>query len=68
MADLTAIIKATRKSARAIDRMARLARQIRASDDLTLRANLFNQYDRALFAYHAAQAVLRANPLPGDAP
>lgn len=66
MSDLSAIIRATRASACAINRMARLAREIRATDDEHIRAKLFRQYDRALFRYHAAQQTLASNPLPGD--
>lgn len=66
ISNLTAIVRATRASARAIKRMQQLTAQIRATDDIDIRADLFRQHDRALIRYHRAQAILRANPLPGD--
>lgn len=69
MADLVAIVRATRSSARAVEAMRRWDRV--ASD--ALRAGAQGRARRALVAYRAAwvrrQAalvVLAANPLAGD--
>ena len=62
MTDLAAIVRATRRSAKAVDRMARYGRLYRETHtDEALRA-----YQRAMRDYAAAQHILAANPLPGD--
>jgi hypothetical protein len=67
MTDLAAIVRATRRSARAIDRMARYGNQLRRLGTLGNRPELERAYLRAQRDYAAAQRVLRDNPLPGDA-
>jgi len=66
MTNLIAIVRATRKSARAIDRMARYGNQLRRLGTQGNRPDLLRAYLRAERDYHAAQRVLAANPLPGD--
>lgn len=63
MSNLVAIIRATRKSAKAIDRMARTGRIYRE----TQTPEALKAYRRACADYTRAQATLAANPLPGDA-
>lgn len=62
MSDLVAIIRATRRSAKAIDRMASTGRIYRETGT----PEALKAYHRAVNDYHRAQAILRANPLPGD--
>lgn len=64
MSDLVAIVRATRKSAKAIERMQRYGFQLRTI--IASRAELQRAYDRARHDYESAQRVLAANPLPGD--
>lgn len=59
MTDLVAIVRATRRSAKAIKR-AQIAKSFDDFHAATLR------HVRALDDYGRAQAVLTANPLPGD--
>jgi hypothetical protein len=63
--NLLTIVRATRRSARAIERMQRLTCRLREARD-TERATLLQQHARAHRAYQRAQAALAANPLPGD--
>lgn len=66
MTNLVAIVRATRKSALALDRMARAGNAMRRSESAAERLTLEKAYYRAHADYYRAQAVLRANPLPGD--
>lgn len=69
MADLTAVVRATRASARAIDAIARISREIRDYErrgDTRSAALLYPKLCAAQRRYHAAQLVLAVNPLPGD--
>jgi hypothetical protein len=63
MAHLVVIVRATRKSARAMDRMQRAYREWQEyKSDAAWR-----RYLRAASDYHSAQRELASNPLPGDA-
>ena len=69
MNKLAAIVHATRASATAIDAIARISRHIRDAErvgDTAGAALLYPQLCRAQRRYATAQAVLAANPLPGD--
>lgn len=66
MADLIAIVKATRRSALAIARMQRWNHQLGDSRSLQESRDCERKYQRARRDFAAAQAVLAANPLPGD--
>lgn len=57
MPDLIAIVRATKASASALNRMRHHARKI---------ADHTAEYEKARDDYAAAQAILAANPLPGD--
>lgn len=65
MTNLTAIVHATKRSALALQRVQRLSIILRHSKGADYRA-MRRAYDRAVRDYERAQAVLRANPLPGD--
>jgi len=65
--DLVAIVRATRKSALAVDRIARAGNAVRRAQGAAEQAQASKALDRALADFNRAQAVLRANPLPGDA-
>jgi hypothetical protein len=63
MTNLVAIVRETRKSARAVERMQRAYREWREyKSDVAWR-----RYLRAAADYHSAQRELANNPLPGDA-
>ena len=66
MTDLAAIVKATRASANALDRMQRYGRRLAPMHAAGNRVELRRAYDLARRDYERAQAVLAANPLPGD--
>jgi uncharacterized protein (DUF2252 family) len=69
MSDLIAIVKATRSSASALQTIARVSRQIREAErcgDTAQAAMLYPALSRAQRRYDRAQAILAANPLPGD--
>jgi len=86
MTDLVAVVRATRASARSLNRCQRLAREAldidamqndaeRRADPVrarlmiivrTQRAQVKAAMARAAAAYDRAQAILAANPLPGD--
>lgn len=68
MADLAAIVKATRTSTSALAAAQKWAR-VAANEDLsfTVRWSAANKRKAAEARYAKAQAVLAANPLPGDA-
>lgn len=57
MPDLIAIVRATKASASALNRMRHHASKI---------AEHQREYDKARDDYARAQAILAANPLPGD--
>lgn len=67
MTDLAAIVRATRASANAIRAM-RIANQSieQCSRSGMSYARYVKAYRRAWARYEDAQAILRANPLPGD--
>lgn len=65
MTNLAAVVKATRQSAKAIDRIARYGRLVRESG---CNVAALKAYHRAVNDYHRAQRILAANPLPGDHP
>jgi hypothetical protein len=69
MSDLIAIVKATRASARALadcHKIAREIREIERSGDTASAVVLYSKLTRAQHRYQRAQAILAANPLPGD--
>lgn len=66
MTNLTDIVRATRKSALAIARSQRHARTIKDNVSLASVHAAAIALARANADYARAQAVLRANPLPGD--
>lgn len=63
MADLVAIVRATRASAAALARMQTLGRKLAPMHAVGNRVELKRAYDRAERAYHRAQATLARNPL-----
>ena len=70
MADYAAIVRATRASANAVTRMTRHAILCHRTEcgrdaDISLE-QAKKRYDRARRDYDRAQAILAANPLPGD--
>lgn len=68
MSDLVAIVKATRASAQALAAIAKWTR-VQNNEDLTfgVRWSAAHKIKLAKARYAKAQAVLAANPLPGDA-
>lgn len=68
MTNLAAIVKATRTSAQALAAAQKWAR-VAANEDLSfsVRYSAANKAKLAQARYAKAQAVLAANPLPGDA-
>ena len=66
MTNLVAIVRATRASAKAVERMQRCARLISSARWISDRSDAERAYRLAERAYARAQAVLKANPLPGD--
>ena len=66
MTNLVAIVRATRKSAKALDRMQEAYRAARDWAPPEVTRKRIARYRRARAAYEAAQRVLAANPLPGD--
>lgn len=67
MTNLTAIVKATRTSAKALQAAQKWAR-VAADEDLSfsVRYSADGKRKAAEASYARAQAILAANPLPGD--
>lgn len=67
MTNLTSIVKATRASASAVKAMQITRRRAEDAEPDSLQyIQAREDYDRAERRFTKAQAVLRANPLPGD--
>ena len=74
MYDLIAIVRATRASAKALSDCQKIARTLRETAPIGVpstalvkfREREFRKFCRAEERYQRAQAVLVANPLPGD--
>lgn len=66
MTDLIAIVRATRASAKALERMHRYGAKLGRLGTIGNLPELRKAYARACRDYERAQAILAANPLPGD--
>jgi hypothetical protein len=64
--DLGAIVRATRASANALARMQRYGAKLGRLGTHGNLPELRRAYRNAERAYHRAQSILAANPLPGD--
>lgn len=66
MADLVAIVRATRASANALARMQRYARKLEPLKTMGNRPEVKAAYERAHRDYKRAQRTLADNPLSGN--